>query len=367
MERPMIASVPMRQSEDITIACHEREIPSFVESDLERLYGHIYSSLAFFRLFKPPHNVNTYVARQGGRAIAVLVFRCENGKVEVFNEMVRIDEEEIRRFAAYIFKRFPSVSVISFQAIQTAVQTLPFPSQQYNEKEEFAIMLPATPDEYTANLGKSTRSNIKRYTRRLAQSFPSFTHKAFENEEVDEQHVRDIIGISKARMTGKKKKFSVDEEMTEGLVKLAKACGFVNVVMIDNRLCAGSISYRIGSRYFAFVNAHDAEFDSCCLGTLCYYFTIRESIVRGGKQLHMGWGRYEYKSRLLGIQQDFDSLVIYRSHLQMLLNCDSVMKAAVKGHLRRLKLWLQDPQRRDSFLSRAAVNMVYVFRKLRGG
>jgi uncharacterized protein (DUF1697 family) len=366
MDRPMTASVPAQQSEEITVACHEREIPSFVESELERLYGHIYSSLAFFRLFKPPHNVSTYVARRGGRATAVLVFRCENGKVEVFNEMIRIDEEEIGRFAEYIFARFPSVSVISFQAIQTAVQTLPFPCQQYNEKEEFAIMLPATPDEYTASLGKATRSNIKRYTRRLAQNFPSFTHRTYENEEVDEQHVRDIINISKVRMTGKKKKFSVDETMTEGLVRLAKACGFVNVVMVDDRLCAGSISYRIGSNYFAFVNAHDAEFDSYWLGTLCYYFTICESILRGGKQLHMGWGRYDYKSRLLGVQQDFDSLVIYRSYAHVILNCGSVVKTAVKGHLRRLKLWLQDPQRQNSVMSRAAVNLIFVLRKVRG-
>lgn len=366
MNRPMSASDPARQSEDITITCHELEIPSYVETELERLYEHIYSSLPYFRLFKPHDNVSTYVARKGGRAIAVFLYRCKNRKVEVFNEMIRIDEAEIARFAEYIFARFPSVSVISFQAIQAAVQKLPFPFQQYNEKEEFAIMLPATPDEYTASLGKATRSNIKRYSRRLLQSYPSFTHKIYENEEVDEQHVRDIINLSKVRMTGKKKKFSVDEEMADGLVRLAKACGFVNVFMIDGRLCAGSISYRIGSNYFAFVNAHDSSFDSYWLGTLSYYYTICESIIRGGKQLHMGWGRYDYKSRLLGVQQDFDRLVIYRSYPQMAFNCDSVAKTAAEGHVRRLKLWLQDPQRQNSFISRVAVNSIYVLRKLRG-
>ena len=359
-------SYPAKQSEDVTTACHEREIPSFVESELERLYGHIYSSLAFFRLFKPHDNVHTYIARKCGRATAVLLFRCQNRKVDVFNEMISIEEEEIDRFARTIFARFPSVSVISFPAIQTSVETLPFPCQQYDEKEEFSITLPATPDKYTASLGKATRSNIKRYTRRLAQSFPSFTHQTYENEEVDEQHVRDIINISKVRMAGKKKKFSLDEEMTEGLVKLSKACGFVNVVKVDGRLCAGSISYRFGSSYFAFVNAHDPEFDDYWLGTLCYYFTICASIARGGKRLHMGWGRYDYKSRLLGIQQDFDRLVIYRSRAHMVLNCDSVASTAVKGHVRRLKLWLQDPERENSFLSRAAVNAMYVFRKVRG-
>lgn len=362
----MSTSIPAGSSNDITVTCHDGTIPSFVESELDRLYGHIYSSLAFFRLFKPPDKVSTYVARQGGRVTALFLFRCDHGTAEVYNEMVRLDEEEIRRFAHYIFARFPSISIISFQAIHAPAQHLPYPCQQYNEKEEFAIDLPPKQDEYTASLGKSTRANIKRYSKRLAQRFPSFTHMTYENESVDEQHVRDIIRISKDRMTGKKKKFSIDDDMMEGLVRLAKTCGFVNVVMIDGRLCAGSISYRIGSRYFAFINAHDAEFDDYWLGTLCYYFTICASIVRGGKHLHMGWGRYEYKSRLLGVREDFDSLVIYRSRLHMLLHCDRVAKTAIKGQVRRLKLWLQDPQRQNSFVSRCAVNAVYVLRKIRG-
>jgi hypothetical protein len=58
--------------------------------------------------------------------------------------------------------------------------------------------------------------------------------------------------------------------------------------------------------------------------------------------------------------------VIYRSRAHMVLNCDSVASNAVKGHVRRLKLWLQDPERENSFLSRAAVNAMYVFRKVRG-
>jgi hypothetical protein len=366
MDRPVTVSVPAQQSEDIAIDCYDSEIPSFVESELERLYGQIYSSLAFFRLFKPSDNVSTYVVRRGGEAITVLVFRRENGRVEVFNEMIRIDAGEIDRFADYIFRRFPSVSFITFEAVQTDLQSLPFPRQQYNDKEEFVIMLPATADEYTANLGKSTRTNIKRYSKRLAQNFPSFTYTTYENEEINEEQIRGIINISKLRMAGKKKKFSVDAKMADGLVKLAKTCGFVSAATVDDRLCAGTIAYRIGSSYFAFVNAHDPDFDEYWLGTLGYYSTICESIARGGRRMHMGWGRYEYKSRLLGVQQDFDRVVIYRSYARMALNFDSVARTAVRGHVRRLKLWLQDPQRQNGFLSRLAVNSIYLLRKIGG-
>jgi CelD/BcsL family acetyltransferase involved in cellulose biosynthesis len=170
--------------------------------------------------------------------------------------------------------------------------------------------------------------------------------------------------MSKARMKIKKKTFAVDEEMAKRLIQLAKVCGLVNVVLINDRLCAGSLSYRIGSNYFAFVNAYDADYEHYWLGILCYYFTIRESILRGGKELHMGFGRYEYKNRLLAVQRDFDRIVIYRSYGKLALNSVSAVKTACQGHVRRLKLWLTDPQRQNSLVSRLAVNSIYRLRQV---
>jgi hypothetical protein len=346
------------------ISCYEREIPPFVETELERLYANIHSSLAFFRQFRPLEDASTYVARKSGRTVAVFLFRCENGKIHVLNEMIAIDEEEICRFARYVFARFRSASVISFQSIHTAIRRLPFPYQQYNDKEDFVIVLPGTPAQYTAGLGKATRSNIKRYSRRVIRNFPSLTHKIYVNNEVEEQHILDIVNLSRSKIEGKKRKFALNKEEAAGLIRLAKTCGFVNVLLIDGRLCAGSISYRIGSNYFAFINAHAPEYEDYWLGMLCYYFTIRESIIRGGKELHMGWGRYEYKNRLLGVRRDFDRLVIYRSYRHVVLNADSAAKTVFDGNLRRLKLWLLDPRRQNGFMSRCAFHSLYIFRKL---
>jgi hypothetical protein len=354
-------------ADDVTVACHESQIPCFAASELERLYGQIYSSLQFFRVFRPEDGVHTYVASRNGKPVALLLFRCAGGRADVLNEMIRLDGRELRRFADYVFGRYPRISVISFQSLQTDTRGLAFPVQRYDHKEDFILALPASPEQYTALLGKSTRGNIRRFRKRLSERFSSFTHVTFENERIEPRLVRDIIGMSKARMTGKKKKFSVDDDMVEGLIRLARTCGFVNAVMIDGRLCAGSIGYRLGTKYFAFVNAHEPEFDGYWLGTLCYYLTICACIARGGTQLHMGWGRYEYKSRLLGVRQDFDRLLVYRSRLGLLLNPRCVAMAALDGRLRKLKLWLTEPQRRNGLLSRLAVDGMYVLRKLRGG
>jgi hypothetical protein len=241
-------------SEETTISCHEREIPSFVESELEQLYENIHCSLAFFRQFRALENVSTY---------------------------------------------------------------------------------------------------------------PSFARTFRSGSDVDEQTIRDIIDMCKTRMESKKKKFALNEGEAKALIRLARVCGFIHAARINGRLCADSLSYRIGSNHFVFVIAHDAEFDHFRLGTLCYYFTICESILLGAKHFHMGRGWYEYKRRLLGVRQEFDRLLIYRSYRHMALHCDSVVKTACIGYVRRLKLWLLHPQHQNSFISRFTVNLLHALRNLK--
>lgn len=351
------------QSDEITISCHVHEIPSFVERDLARLYGNLFSSLPFFRVFKPMEDVSTYVVRQGGQVITVILFRYKDGKIDVFNEMIRIDETEMHRFSRYMFSRFDRACVISFKAIQTNLKKLPFPFQQHNAKDDFVIALSRTPHDYTARLGKATRTNIKRYRKRLVQNFPSFSHHFYENKDIEEHHIRAIIDLSKSRISAKKKKFGVDEKETQGLIRLAKMCGMVTVVRINGRLCAGTISYRVGSGYVAVVNAHDSKYDEYWLGTLCYYLTICESIVRGGKQFHMGGGQYEYKKRLFGVRQDMDRIEIYRSHGQRILHFDRVVMTMCAGYFRKLKVWLL--AREKSVISQLVIRSWYIFHKLK--
>ena len=351
------------QSSEITISCYLHEIPPFVERDLVRLYGHLFSSLPFFRIFKSLEDVSTYVVRQGGQAITVLLFRYKEGEIDVFNEMIRIDEAELQRFASYMFAKFDRACVISFKAIQTNLQSLPFPFQQHNAKDDFVILLSRMPQDYTARLGKATRANIKRYMKRLVQNHPSFSYQFYEKEDIDEQHIRAIIDLSKDRISARKKKFGVDENETQGLIRLAKVCGMVNVVRINGRLCAGTISYRTGSGYIAVVNAHDAQFDEYWLGTLCYYLTICESMVRGGKAFHMGGGRYEYKKRLLGVRQDMDRIEIYRSYRHCVLRFDRVVKTLFASWVRKLKLWVL--AREKSLISQLVIRILHFYRVLK--
>jgi hypothetical protein len=340
------------KSNEISISCYENEVPPFVESEIEQLYGNIFSSLLEFRVYGwAAGTTSTYVVSCDGRIRALLLFKRESGRVRVLNEAIRIGQDEVKRFADFIFARYPDVDVISFKAIETNVAAMPFPCQRFNHLEDITLTLPATTEDYLASLGKNTRRNIKRYGDRLVRNFPTVRFEVREREQVDEHQVRAMIEFNHARMEDKGIVSVIDEQETRRIVELAKACGLVGSITIDGRLVAGAISYRAGSNYFLNVLAHDPQYDDYWVGFLCCYQTIRECIVRGGREFHFLWGRYDYKFVLGAVRRDLDNVTLYRSWLQLALNADVAWREAASGYLRQLKIWVKYE---DTYLSQRA-------------
>jgi CelD/BcsL family acetyltransferase involved in cellulose biosynthesis len=352
----------------ILISCYENDVPFFLEAELEQLYGSMYSSLAQFRIYSADKDTSTYIVRQDGKAITIFLFQRENNRVQVVNEVIEVSEEEVDRFAAYVFNTFPWAGLITFKAVRTDIRRLRYPFQRFNYLEDIVLSLPDSAEEYLAMLGKNTRRNIKRYTKRLQEKFPSVEYGVCVQDEIDAETIFDIADLNRARMADKSKVSSIDREEAERIYRLARDCGLVGVIKIDGRICAGGISYRIGSNYFLSVIAHDPRYDDYWLGILCCYLTICECIARGGKEFHFLWGRYDYKFTLLGVKRDLDNLAIYRSRTGLLLNMGVAFKIAFKGYLRLATLWLQDAKHRNNFASRLAIvtmNRVRGWRRVR--
>src|SRR5689334_15295321 len=104
----------------IVTRIYYNEIPKFVGAHLQQLYGHIRSSLPYLNIFDSTGQVCTYVETQGATPIAVLMFRVEGRSIRVLNEMIHIGQEEVQRFAACVFERFPVASLIRFESIDIA-------------------------------------------------------------------------------------------------------------------------------------------------------------------------------------------------------------------------------------------------------
>jgi hypothetical protein len=279
----------------------------------------------------------------------------------VLNEMIDIAPAALERFARYVFERFPAIDVIRFKAVRTGPAAIGFPLQRHNAKETYVIALPATPGDYLAALGKSTRASIRSRLNSINKNFPSFTVKCHVDADIEEDVVRHIVRLSEQRIgaRGVKLKHDVDR-----MIALARTCGFVTLLLIDGRLCAGSLNYRVGTCLFGEVTAHDPAYERHGLGALCVYHTICESIRQGGRKFYLGGGAFGFKERMLGERLDMDQLHIYRSHGRLLANLDIAATAFTQGQLRRLKTCLHE--RKGTWFADLAFRLFHACRNKTG-
>jgi CelD/BcsL family acetyltransferase involved in cellulose biosynthesis len=165
----------------------------------------------------------------------------------------------------------------------------------------------------------------------VQRDFASYHFRICSQQELTETLIRDIVSLSNARIAAKDQVSLHDEEKTKQLIKLVQLHGFVGLITIDGRVCAGAICSKLGANYFLHVLAHDPLYDRYSLGTLCCYLTICESIARAGQTFHFLWGRMDYKYRLQGVQCDLQRVVVYRSRQQFFLNAAHALKITFKG------------------------------------
>lgn len=353
------------ESGGVTISCYENDIPPFIEAEMERIYGSLYSSLMQFRVYDNGRDTSTYIVRENGIVTTVLLFQQDGARIHVRNEVFALGEKDINRFAHYIFATFPTASAISFKAVVGDIRRLDFPSQCFNILEDIVVTLPESADAYFSGLSSSMRRHIKRYTKKIDEGIPDWQFRVYAGDEIEESTIRAVIELNRMRMSGKNKVSGIDEHETTRLVKMAKQCGMIGVIIIDGKICAGTLCFRIGSNFFLNVIAHDPRYDEYWLGTLGCYLTARECIARGGKEFHLLWGRYNYKFMLAGVQRDLNNVVIYRSRAHMWKNAGLVLQAWRQARMRRLSVWLHDAKDSNSVAAKSAMGLLHWLRMMK--
>jgi hypothetical protein len=342
---------------------YDSPLPSFVEAALERLHENVFGSCARARSLGIEGTVRAFVASRGGQPACILLFRQQGRAIEVLAEAIALASADVEAFAATVFEHCPGATHIVFPAVQARLAQLPFPYQQFDCLEDIVADLPDSAETYFAMLGKNMRASLKRYQKKIAADFPGFRYAFHEKGDIRDQDVGAIVALSSARIASKNQSSTHTGDKTRQLIRLVKECGVVLVATVDGRVCAGVICSRAGGNVFMHVVAHDPAYDDYRVGKVCCYLSICDAIARGAREYHFLWGRYEYKYRLLGVQRDYDRLVIYRSRLALLVNPGTWLRTAVRGYGRRAKWWLVEQVGKDNKWAR---RLLGAWRKVSG-
>jgi len=188
----------------LEISYHENKVPLFVEDELIRLYFHINSSLDYLKKKFEDESISTYIAYKNNSITSIFLLIINKKRMIVINEMIKIPEEELVRFANYIFLSMKNIDIISFSLIHKQSYQIPFPAQQFDSSEDVILTLPSTPTIYLQSLSAKTRRNIRYQLKKILHDFPSFEYQTYECSQVSEDHINDLIGLNKSRIAEKK-------------------------------------------------------------------------------------------------------------------------------------------------------------------
>lgn len=349
----------------ITISCDENSVPPFIEKELDQLYQQLNSSLMHHAVRKKAQTASTYIARKDGQPIAIFLFNQEKHRISVINEMIDIPGEELERFSRYIFGRYASATQLSFSLIGKNIGHLALPHQQHDSSEDIVLELPRTPAAYLESLSPKTRRNIRRYLRAIKNDHPTFRHETTVANAIPAQHLEDLIELKKKNIGDKNLRFGLEKEELSWIVRQAKLTGLVTVALINEKVCGGSISLRVGDHYFGQVISYDPAYQKYSPGILCTYLTVCAQILQGGKESHLCWGRYQYKYKLAGIQRDRASLDIYRSRAAWWRHAGEILIKKIRTTLKDGKNWLLDQEHQEGKTAQAAATLVGILRKIK--
>ena len=346
------------QASNIVSEFHEQSVPDFAAQALDRLYGSLYASFSHFYLSDTagpaPH---TWVGYWHGEVVGVLLFRLRVDQVLVLTEMFCLEQAVADAFSRAVFAGFREVKTIHFNAISLSSPLTGWPLQHYAFSENYVISLLQSVDQYSGSIGKSTRKTLRSYGNRLRRDFPDFSWDVRAVSEMRAHELRSVIRqlhrFKRDSMAARGKRAEISRRETARLLILARHAGLIGLARIGERVCGGSLACRIGDNYVMLLSAADPALASYRLGILCCFWSVCDCIRAGGRECHLLWGRYQYKTQLLGEPRSLLRLTIYRSRLRMALSPLLVISMSMAAIRYRVRNWLlPDLAGQSSALSR---------------
>jgi hypothetical protein len=356
-------SRPLEERVDRKIVFYENDIPDFFELQLERIYECYFSTYLRFGQYYRLDRSTAYAVFDNDVISTVLLFEISKDELRVFNEQIQIDHCDIVAFVKAAFQRFPKIAKIHFYAIETDIKEMRSCVHSTECLEDIRLLLPKTCEEFKSKLSRSTAEFLRKMPARIRRDYPSFSFEITCGSGIDERSILAVIELNRLRMAAKGKKSYHTEESTKKLLELVRRYGRVGIGRIGDKICGGFILLRVASKSYLHTLAHDPQFDYYRLGYLFCYYGIESAIISGSSEFHFGWGRYEYKFKLLGSSCPLYSLLIFRNHVAMFRNTPEIAKRIISSVRRKYIIRGEQNRRSRSFLAQLAVSVFHFFQK----
>ncbi len=293
---------------------HRWPLPGYVWPALERRYHSIFCSEPLLR----PHDalsprIEAWVMRRDGRVAALILFERSGACAQVINETFDLSGDELDAFAEAVFAQYPALTAIRVRAVALDGRPRRFPCLVAPQSDDYVLTLPATEEAWQASLSAQTREKIRYHGRRAQRRQPSLCFRTLPAASIEESSLRTVIGLNRARMQAKGKRFGMDAQEQQRLFALMRERGQLSVIEIDGEIRAGLLCTLAGNDITMHVIAHDPEFDDLRLGFLCCVLTIQDAIAQGLQRFHFLWGHYDYKTRLGGRRIALSQVLLLRT------------------------------------------------------
>ena len=334
---------------------HEQFVPEFAADALELLYGSLYASYTHARLSDSAQPIpHTWVGYLHGDIVGVLLFRVCFDRVLVATEMFHLEQTIADAFCLALFDRYRQVHTIHFNAVSLPRPLQGWSLQCYPFSENYVISLPNDMDGYLHALGKSTRKTLRGYGNRLQRDLPDFIWEVRQADALRSDQLRALIRqlqqFKRDSMAARGKRAELSRRDMARILILCRRSGLVGIARIGDRIYGGSLACRIGDNYVMLLSASDPTLASYRLGILCCFWSVCDCIRAGGRECHLLWGRYQYKTQLLGEPHPLLRLVIYRSIWRRYLSPVTLVSMYFAAWRYRIRDWFLDQLSAESWL-----------------
>lgn len=326
-QRPSVQTFP-----DLGAEVSLGPVPEALVDELPGLYGTLFSTGAWFRIFDEAEPDGSCVLTEPRH---VLLLRRDGDTVDVLNKAFPMAAEDAARACRALFRALPRARRIHLEVMFPPAE-LDAPKRVLYSADDMVVTVQGSAESYYESLGKKTRKNLRNFENRLRKTHPDVTVEIVpvgdRAPELVEQFL--VWHLARAQERGYVSGYVSKPKQaaqTTALVRGAEA----QLTTIAGRLAAIEFLFFVGPDANLYAGSFDPAYKDLDLGFLSTYWAVREAAAHGARRCHLLWGTDYYKSHLGARPERATRLSVFRSRAARLHSLREAREVAWRNLRRR--------------------------------